>query len=181
MGKRLTLILGGARSGKSTHAEKLSSERGKAVLYVATAEAKDREMRTRIAKHRERRPAHWKTLEAPRNLRSLIHDCAGEAEVILIDCITLLASNIVLDLPESVAADGAETALGAEIDGLLTAYEESVAEWILVSNEVGLGVVPPYPSGRLYRDLLGTANQRLAGEADVVLFMVVGLPMQLKG
>jgi adenosylcobinamide kinase/adenosylcobinamide-phosphate guanylyltransferase len=180
MGKRLTLILGGARSGKSAYAQRLAAERGNDVLYVATAEAGDDEMAARIAAHRAERPAHWRTLEAPRQVGSAIRVVAGDAGVVLIDCLTLLASNVIVPLPEPVTVVAAESALNAEVDELLAAYAESEAEWIVISNEVGLGLVPPYPLGRAYRDALGRANQRLAGVADEVLFMVAGLPMRVK-
>ena len=181
MGKRLTLILGGARSGKSAYAQHLAAERGNDVLYVATAEAGDDEMAARIAAHRAERPAHWRTLEAPRQVGSAIRVVAGDAGVVLIDCLTLLASNVIAPLPEPVTVVAAESALNAEVDELLAAYSESEAEWIVVSNEVGLGLVPPFPLGRAYRDALGRANQRLAAAADEVLFMVAGLPMRVKG
>ena len=180
MGKRMTMILGGARSGKSTFAERLASERGTAVLYVAAAEAGDEEMAARIAAHRAARPAHWHTLEAPRAIGPAIRSAEVQAPVVLIDCITLLASNVIAPLPEPIAYEDAERALNAEIDGMLAAYADSDAEWIIVSNEVGLGLVPPYPLGRVYRDALGKANQRLATVADEVLFMVAGLPMKVK-
>ncbi|MBI3362834.1 MAG: bifunctional adenosylcobinamide kinase/adenosylcobinamide-phosphate guanylyltransferase [Chloroflexi bacterium] len=209
MGNRLTLILGGARSGKSAHAQQLAAERGKAVLYVATAEAGDEEMAARIATHRTERPAHWQTLEAPTNVGQAIRDYVSRQssaaasqtppptshfsppsshvpppaspDLILLDCLTLLANNVVVPLPEPVSAEAAEAALDAELDGLLAAYAESRAEWIVISNEVGLGLVPPYPLGRAYRDALGRANQRLAAEADEVFFMVAGLAMRVKG
>lgn len=180
MGKRLTLVLGGARSGKSTYAQRLAAERGEAVVYVATAEAGDGEMAARIAAHRAERPAHWQTIEAPRSIRAAIQSGAGQAEVILIDCLTLLANNVIVPLPESVTAQAAEAALTVEVEALLEAYAHSSAEWIIVSNEVGLGLVPPYPLGRVYRDALGRANQRLAAAADEVLFMVAGLPLKVK-
>jgi adenosylcobinamide kinase/adenosylcobinamide-phosphate guanylyltransferase len=180
MGKRLTLILGGARSGKSSYAQRLAAERGEMVVYVATAEAGDGEMAERIAAHRAERPAHWQTIEAPRWVGAAIRSGAGQAGVILIDCLTLLANNIIVPLPESVTAHEAEAALSVEIEELLNAYAASRAEWIIVSNEVGLGLVPPYPLGRVYRDALGRANQRLAAAADEVLFMVAGLPLKVK-
>ncbi len=180
MGKRLTLILGGARSGKSTHAQRLAAERGSHVLYVATAEAGDDEMAARIAAHRAERPPHWQTLEAPRQVGSAIRVVASDADVVLIDCLTLLANNVIVPLPEPVTVVAAESALNAAVDELLAAYAESEAEWIVISNEVGLGLVPPYPLGRAYRDALGRANHRLAGVADEVLFMVAGLPMRVK-
>lgn len=181
MGKRLTLILGGARSGKSAYAQTLAAARGRKVLYVATAEAGDPEMAARIADHRTGRPSYWITLEAPRQTGSAIMSGAGDADVILLDCLTLLAANIIVPLPEPVTYEVAEAALSVEVVGLLTAYAESKAEWLMISNEVGLGLVPPYPLGRVYRDALGRANQRLASAADEVLFMVAGLPMKVKG
>lgn len=186
MVKHLTLILGGARSGKSAHAQKLAAERGETVLYVATAQAGDEEMAARIAAHQAERQAHWQTLEAPKQVGIAIRSYHASLvtphapTIILIDCITLLASNILLSLPEPITAQVAEAALKAEVDDLLAVYAESTAEWIIVSNEVGLGLVPPYPLGRVYRDALGRANQRLAAKADEVLFMVAGLPMKVK-
>ncbi len=180
MGQRLTLILGGARSGKSSYAQRLAAERGRVVVYVATAEAGDGEMADRIAAHRAERPAHWQTLEAPRAVGTVIRSGAGQADVILIDCLTLLANNVIVPLPESITAPEAEAALNVEIEALLNAYAHSAAEWLIVSNEVGLGLVPPYPLGRVYRDALGRANQRLAAMADEVLFMVAGLPLKVK-
>ncbi len=181
MGKRLTLILGGARSGKSDYARRLAAERGDRVLYVATAEPGDDEMAARIAAHRAERPAQWQTLEAPHHIGQALRSHLSRAAVILIDCLTLLASNVIAPLPEPVTAEAAEAALNAEVDELLAAYADSAAEWIVISNEVGLGLVPPYPLGRVYRDALGRANQRLAAAADEVLFMVAGLPMRVKG
>ena len=180
MGKRLTLVLGGARSGKSSYAQQLATERGQAVVYVATAEAGDGEMAARIAAHRAERPAHWQTIEAPHAVGAAIQSDAGEADVILVDCLTLLANNVIVPLPESVTAHEAEAALNAEIEAVLNTYAASRAEWIIVSNEVGLGLVPPYPLGRVYRDALGRANQRLATAADDVVFMVAGLPLKVK-
>lgn len=180
MGKRLTLILGGARSGKSSYAQRLAAEHGSAIVYVATAEAGDGEMADRIAAHRAERPVHWQTLEAPRTVGAAIRSGVGQADVILIDCLTLLANNVIVPLPESVTAHEAEAALNVEIEELLGVYHQSAAEWIIVSNEVGLGLVPPYPLGRVYRDALGRANQRLAAMADEVLFMVAGLPLKVK-
>ncbi len=178
--KTLTLILGGARSGKSTHAQQLARERGgDDVLFVATAQALDDEMGTRIAAHRADRPAAWRTLEAPRHVGEAISQ-AGPCDVVLVDCLTLLVSNTVLALPESASAVEAEAAALAEVEELIAEYRRGEASWIVISNEVGLGLVPPYPMGRAYRDALGRANQRLAAEADEVWFMVAGIPMKVK-
>jgi adenosylcobinamide kinase/adenosylcobinamide-phosphate guanylyltransferase len=183
MGKQLTLILGGARSGKSSYAEQLAAQRGKRIVYVATAQAWDEEMALRIANHQAQRPSHWITVEAPTQVGARVsaaEAAGGDWEVVLVDCLTLLASNVILSLPEPVEIAAAEAALRVEVDALLTAYAASRATWIVVSNEVGLGIVPAYPLGRVYRDALGRANQQLAAMADEVLFMVAGLPMRVK-
>lgn len=181
----LTLILGGARSGKSSYAEALASKLGGPVLYVATAEALDEEMQARRVAHRARRPAEWATLESPTGVAAALASSpdAGQAAVILLDCLTLLVSNIVLSGGSVSAEPSAETAwtwVQAEIEGLLDRHRRLGAHLLVVSNEVGLGVVPAYSLGRTYRDCLGWANQRLAREADRVVLMVAGLPVDLK-
>ena len=178
---RLTLILGGARSGKSHYAEHAAPRLGRRVLYVATAEPGDDEMVARIAAHRAARPQDWVTLEADTLVGRAILQSSAEPDVVLLDCMTLLAANVVARLGEPVDEARAVTALNNEIDELLVAYRAGPAQWLVISNEVGLGVVPAYPLGRLYRDTLGRANQRLAAEADNVLFMVAGLPLVVKG
>jgi adenosylcobinamide kinase/adenosylcobinamide-phosphate guanylyltransferase len=180
MGKRLTLILGGARSGKSAYAEAYCKQRGEAVLFVATATAMDEEMELRIANHRASRPAHWLTLEAPVQVGQAIRS-APPTPLVLLDCLTLLATNVLLGLPEGVQEREYQRALDEEVDALLAAYADHPGEWLIVSNEVGMGLVPPYPLGRLFRDGLGRANQRLAAAADSVLLMVAGIPMRVKG
>ena len=178
--KTLTLILGGARSGKSTHAQRLARERGgDDVLFVATAQALDDEMGVRIAAHRAGRPAAWRTLEAPRHVGEAILQVES-CGIVLVDCLTLLVSNTVVALPESASTAEAEAAALAEVEELIAAYRRGMVSWIVISNEVGLGLVPPYPVGRAYRDALGRANQRLAAEADEVLFMVAGIPVKVK-
>jgi adenosylcobinamide kinase / adenosylcobinamide-phosphate guanylyltransferase len=182
MAGKLTLILGGARSGKSAYAQQLAAQAA-SVLYVATAEAGDEEMADRIAAHRSERPDTWLTLEAPLGTGAAIRQAEAQfgPALILLDCLTLLANNVLIPLPEPISTRVAESALAAEVDGLLSAFESGHAEWLIVSNEVGLGLVPPYPLGRAYRDALGRANQRLAVRANRVLFMVAGLPMVVKG
>ncbi|MBN1136683.1 MAG: bifunctional adenosylcobinamide kinase/adenosylcobinamide-phosphate guanylyltransferase [Anaerolineae bacterium] len=181
----LTLILGGARSGKSDYAEALASRLGRRVLYVATAEALDDEMRARVAAHQARRPAHWHTLEVSRNVGAALLSTpdASQADVLLLDCLTLLVSNILL----SAGADGSEPevdaawpAVQSELDGLLETYRRLGAHLIVVSNEVGLGLVPTNHLGRIYRDCLGWANQALACAADRVILMVASLPLDLR-
>lgn len=174
----MTLILGGARSGKSTFAEQTARESGKPVLFIATAAAGDEEMAARIRRHQASRPACWQTLELPMDIgRSLQKTAAG---VVIVDCITLLINNILLSLPENASEDTAMEKVRAEIDELIAAQARLGGRWLVVSNEVGLGLVPPYPLGRLYRDALGRANQSLAVAAARVIFMVAGLPLTVK-
>jgi adenosylcobinamide kinase/adenosylcobinamide-phosphate guanylyltransferase len=180
MSRSLTFILGGARSGKSAYAQRLAARPGQRVLYVATAEAGDDEMAARIAAHRAERPPDWDTVEAPRNVGAALRQ-APAADVVIVDCLTLLANNLIVPLPEPVLGELAEAVLLGEIESLLDAYQATDAHWLIVSNELGLGLVPPYPLGRVYRDALGRANQRVAAAADNVLFMVAGLPLALKG
>ena len=181
----LILVLGGARSGKSTYAEELAARLGNRVLYVATAEALDEEMRARVTSHRARRPQSWQTLEAPLNVGQVLeaHAPGRGVDLILLDCLTLLVSNAILsggpDAPEP-DAEGAWAIVRAELDALLSAYGRLDVPLIIVSNEVGLGVVPPYSLGRTYRDCLGWANQALARAADRVILMVAGLPVDAK-
>ncbi len=180
MNKQLILILGGARSGKSRLAERLAGEMGRRVLYLATAEAGDTEMQERIARHRARRPETWRTVEAPACVGEALAREAGDAEVVLLDCLTLLASNLLMALGDEPDEEAAAARLEGEIDALLAAYESGTASLIIVSNEVGWGLVPPYPLGRVYRDILGRAHQRLAARADRAYLVVAGIPLDLK-
>ena len=183
MGK-LTLILGGARSGKSTYAERLASQGRSRVTYIATAQGLDAEMAARIAAHRTKRPSKWETLEIPYNVGDGIqtHLDSEDTDVILLDCLTLLVANLVMKASSDVDAPDERMAnelVASELEQLEAAIAGHSPDWIIVSNEVGLGLVPPYPMGRVYRDLLGWANQRLAALADEVYFMIAGIPMRL--
>ena len=177
--KSLTLILGGARSGKSSHGLEIAFTYQN-VLFVATAQAWDSEMRHRIDVHKAERPSHWGTLEAPQNVGDALRTSDYPADCIVIDDMTLLASNVILMLYENVDTPTAERAVLAETEKLLEALSEIDADVVIVSNEVGLGIVPATKLGRNYRDALGRANQMLAKTADRVLFMVSGLPMTVK-
>jgi adenosylcobinamide kinase/adenosylcobinamide-phosphate guanylyltransferase len=177
--KELILILGGARSGKSVYAERLARERGGEVLFVATATAGDEEMARRIAAHRTARPAGWRTLEAPAEVAARVAEAGDPAGTIVLDCLTLLVSNLLL-AHEAAGEAAVAHAVEAEIDALLAQIEAGVATWIVVSNEVGMGLVPPYPLGRVYRDLLGRVNARVAARADRAYLLVAGLPLDLK-
>jgi adenosylcobinamide kinase/adenosylcobinamide-phosphate guanylyltransferase len=176
----ITLILGGARSGKSSYAQTLAQQSGKSVTFIATAQALDDEMSARIHKHRAERPSTWETLEIPFDLAA----CVGQitSEVIILDCITLLITNLMMQYVKDDLVEEAPfmAAVRKEIDGFIDALHEHEREWLIVSNEVGLGLVPPYQMGRVYRDAIGWANQRLAREADNVIFMVAGIPMTVK-
>ncbi|MBA3533785.1 MAG: bifunctional adenosylcobinamide kinase/adenosylcobinamide-phosphate guanylyltransferase [Ardenticatenales bacterium] len=180
MGKRLILLLGGARSGKSRLAEQWADEQGQNVLFVATAQAFDADMQERIARHRAERPTHWQTLEAPLAVSHALQPVMQSYDTVVVDCITLLASNVLLTLPEDCTQAMATNAVLEEIEALLASYQDSEATWIVVSNEVGMGIVPPSTLGRLFRDALGRANQRLASVADEVVLLVAGLPWWLK-
>lgn len=176
MAKEMILILGGARSGKSALAERLALQRER-VLFVATAEPLDSDMERRIATHRSQRPRHWKTLEEPIDLASAIASTVQDYDVCLLDCLTLWVSNLLLSIEKE---PNAEAKILAALSDLIEVYEKSSATWIVVSNEVGLGIVPPYSLGRTYRDILGRANQALAIRADRVYLTVAGHALDIK-
>ncbi|MYD41211.1 MAG: bifunctional adenosylcobinamide kinase/adenosylcobinamide-phosphate guanylyltransferase [Acidimicrobiia bacterium] len=170
----ITFILGGARSGKSTAAERLA-RRGDRVLFVATAEALDEEMERRIRIHRQERPTEWDTLEEPRALVSALQPRLAHYDVFLVDCITVWVSNLLLamdDYPD------AERRVVDETRRLLDLMQDSHAAWIVVSNEVGMGIVPASPLGRVFRDALGRVNQIIAARSSRVLLMVAGLSFE---
>lgn len=179
-----TLILGGARSGKSNFAQELALKSGEPVLFVATATAGDEEMRQRIEEHRKARPATWSTLEATTHLGSQITNNIGKSQTVIIDCITLLINNILLqhrpDVDGQINARQAEKEVIAELGELVDCINKVNAGFIIVTNEVGLGLVPADSTSRLYRDLLGKANQILAKRVDEVYLMVAGIPLRIK-
>jgi adenosyl cobinamide kinase/adenosyl cobinamide phosphate guanylyltransferase len=164
----VTLILGGARSGKSRHGEALIGALPPPWTYLATAEAWDAEMAARIAAHRARRDGRWQTVEAPLALPNRLREAA--AAPVLVDCLTLWLTNLMLGGHEVPAAT----------EALLDALAARPAPTVLVANEVGLGIVPEHRLGRDFRDAAGVLHQRLATQADRVLFMVAGLPMVVK-
>ena len=178
------LIIGGARSGKSHLAQKLALESGEKVLFVATAEAGDEEMRQRIEEHRKARPATWQTLEVTTNVGNNIAQEIGEIKTVVIDCVTLLINNIFNQYNEppgeQIDASLVQKGVMAEIRELLDCIERANASFIIVTNETGLGLVPTNKIGRLYRDLLGWANQMLAQHCDEVYLMVAGIPSRIK-
>jgi len=169
-GGGLTFVLGGARSGKSRYAESLITALPQPWVYIATAEARDDEMAARIAEHKARRAAGWQTIEAPHELPQAL-DAAPRGAAVLVDCLTLWLSNVM---------HGA-----FDIDRIMLRLEEAlhrrVGTTVLVSNEVGLGIVPNSELGRAFRDAQGKLNQRIAAHAGRVVFMVAGLPLVMKG
>jgi len=175
----MTFILGGARSGKNRVAPQQAAQRGERVVFVATGEALDEEMHARIETHKRSRSPTWKTLEAPTDVAKAMRGKIGDAEVVIIDCMTLLVSNLMGT--GDIDAETLEKKIAAELKELVAFMRTTKAHFIIVSNEVGLGVVPAYPAGRVYRDALGMANQMLARNADEVYFMVAGIPIPLKG
>ena len=171
----VTLVLGGARSGKSTHAEKLATASlhgapPRQAVYLATAQAGDVEMATRIVAHRARRGANWTTIEEPLKLDEALASAAAHGQPVLVDCLTLWLSNVMLG--------GGDVDQAA--DDLVRALEGVAVPVVLVSNEVGLGVVPDTPLGRAFRDAQGRLNMRMAERADRVILMTAGLPLTLK-
>lgn len=171
---RVTLVLGGVRSGKSRFALEIASRAPK-VTFVATARASDEEMRRKIERHRGERPAHWRTREEPLQLAETISAEQDASEITIVDCLTLFAANLM----EAHGEDQAAT--DAAIDALCLALARADRPIVLVSNEVGSGIVPEYAAGRQFRDLLGDMNQRVAAVADNVVLMIAGLPLVLKG
>jgi adenosylcobinamide kinase/adenosylcobinamide-phosphate guanylyltransferase len=191
---RLILILGGARSGKSAFAERLAARSGKTVAFVATATDSDDEMSERIARHRASRPQEWHTIEEPLDLAKAVLRANQLADVAILDCMTLWLGNMLLQEQgehESDVQVQEELRITSStfderslqhIEALLAVLQsaEKSKTLIVVSNEVGLGIVPAYPLGRIYRDTLGYVNQRLAQNADRVYLMVAGLVVDIK-
>lgn len=180
MTSNLSLILGGARSGKSSYAQTFAEGTGKSVTFIATAQALDEEMSARIQKHRAERPGTWGTLEIPLEIASHVQQV--KSEVVILDCITLLVNNLLMQFVKDDLVEEAPfmQAVQKEINELMAKISEQKQTWMIISNEVGLGLVPAYQMGRVYRDGLGWANQRLAREADKVIFMVAGIPTVIK-
>jgi adenosylcobinamide kinase/adenosylcobinamide-phosphate guanylyltransferase len=187
MAGRCVLILGGARSGKSSLAQTMARQHGQKVLFVATGAPLDDEMALRIEEHKRQRPHGWRTLEATTDVARKVMAELHDAEVVVVDCITLLVSNILLggrgpdsEGPDELDRAAAEDRVTAEVEGLIDCLSTGEAVFIIVSNEVGMGLVPVYKSGRDYRDLLGKANQLLARHASEVYFMVSGIPVKIR-
>jgi len=178
---KLIFITGGARSGKSNFAEKMATSLGKSVAYLATGQPLDKEMTLRIKKHINKRPIDWETYEEPIEVRALVSRLGLEKEVILIDCLTLLTSNLLLRKEDEVEDSKRQEEILLEIKKLAEVSYKVPAQVIIVSNEVGMGLVPDNPLGRVYRDILGRANSIIADKADEVFMMVSGISLKIKG
>lgn len=172
MAKQILLITGGARSGKSQYAEQRAQELGARRLYVATAEAKDKEMAKRIAEHRERRGNDWATIKEPVELSSVLLAQRGRTDCALVDCLTIWLSNLLLYRDANFAKD--------RVEELVTTLPRLDFDVVLVTNEVGWGIVPDNALARQFRDLAGWANQRIAATANEVVLAVAGIPIIVK-
>lgn len=184
---KIILVTGGARSGKSTYAEKLAKALEQNVLYVATSIPFDAEMKERVKKHRERRPQHWGTYEGYGQLKNIVGEEAKAYPVLLLDCVTILVSNLMYDeIGEEIEnfSEGMLNAIEAsilkEIKEFLDAIEKSSKTLIMVTNEVGFGIVPEYKLARVFRDISGRVNQYIASRAEEVTLVVCGIPVKVK-
>lgn len=176
----MIFVTGGARSGKSGLAEKLAAERSEAVTYIATARAGDEEMAERIARHRRQRPGDWETVEAPADLAGAVEDCLAAGDgIVLVDCLTVYISNLLLG--QGIAsAERMRHTVDREIDRLVEVCRSGNGRVIMVSNEVGMGIVPDNMLARTFRDIAGRANQKLAAAAEEVFLCVSGIPLKVK-
>lgn len=183
---RLILVTGGARSGKSSFAEETVRSYGENILYIATAIGMDDEMKERIRRHRLQRPPGWETLEAFRDFDRTLPGILKERNAVLLDCVTIMVSNIMLqkamDWEELSTAEmnEVENEVTGQVGTLLSIIKDADIPFVLVTNELGMGVVPPYALGRAVRDIAGRVNQQLARAADEVFLCVSGIPVKIK-
>jgi adenosylcobinamide kinase/adenosylcobinamide-phosphate guanylyltransferase len=180
MAEKVTFIFGGARSGKSSFAVNLAQRTGSHVLFVATARVLDKEMEQRVAAHKAARPAGWSTLEAPENISTAIRGIPHNYSAIILDCVTLMLGESFSCIPEDSSDEAFFSAGEDAMADLLAAIDNRPEPWFVVSNEVGLGIVPETRMGRIFRDVQGRANQQLAGRANEVYLMAAGIPLKIK-
>lgn len=183
----ITLITGGARSGKSTFAENLALKSGKDVLYVATSIPFDDEMKDRVKKHKERRPSSWATFEGYKNLSKTIDFSSTNFQFILLDCVTIMVTNLMyefggfnIEALNGDELDKVEKKIMKEISDLIDVAKKTPKTFILVTNEIGFGVVPENKQARIFRDIAGRVNQYIASQADEVQLIVCGIPVKIK-
>ncbi len=172
--KEIILVIGGCRSGKSSFALDYANRHFRQKVFLATGQALDDEMKRRISRHREARGPDWKTIEEPKKLTEALEALRFQAEVILIDCLTLWVSNLLMD------GEGEEQIL-SRVEGLIELIQKVPQSIIVVSNEVGAGIVPENKIARIFRDIVGLMNQRVAACSDTVVLTVAGLPHVIKG
>lgn len=184
---RILLVTGGARSGKSGFAEQLAAGLGDSIAYIATARVLDEEMAERIARHRQQRPAAWRTHEAPERPSAVIAREGQHCDGLLLDCLTVLTTNWILaqpvdwERPAMARLREIEAGVMTEIEAIVTAAADSRADLVAVTNEVGCGIVPGSPMARFFRDCAGRVNQRVAAAAAEVYLVVSGIPVRIKG
>jgi len=177
--KELILVLGGAQCGKSIYVQKQAEKINGEVLYIATATPDDKEMEVRITDHRVSRPSHWKTLEIQKGVGLALKQLSEKPSVIILDCLTLLVSNLMTN--NNISEKELLNKTKLEIDSILDAYNNELNVLMyIISNEVGMGVVPAYYTGRIYRNVLGKVNQYIAEKANKVIFLIAGIPTILK-
>lgn len=184
---QISFVFGGTRSGKSEYAEKICREETESVVYLATAIPFDDGMRSRIKKHQSQRPQHWETLEIYKAFHELESVVAyGKSQTVLLDCVTVMVSNLMFEKHDSYddlsqeQVNEVEAEILAEIQKMLAFMETQNKHFVIVSSEVGMGLVAPFKSGNVYRDIVGKANQMIAAEANEVYFVVAGIPMKIK-
>jgi len=170
---KIIFILGGARSGKSNYAIKLAKKSGEKVTFIATCLPLDSEMKQRIKLHKKGRPSQWQTFEAPYNINAILKKSGHHFNTIIIDCLTLLISNL-------ISQNLSDKAIEARITKMLHEITKLKCNVIIVANEVGLGIVPMNKLARRFRDIAGRINQQVAQQADKVIFMASGLPLIIK-
>lgn len=185
VGKRgkLVFVTGGIRSGKSAFAERITSELGQTITYVATAEALDDEMKLRIELHRQRRPDNWVTVEEPLKVTAVLKEYGSKCDVIMLDCLTILTSNLMFAREQAAGQEfkkEMQNEIIEEIEALARAARDAEAHVVIVSNEVGMTLVSDNFLGRQYQELVGRANQIVAGLADEAYLVAAGYPIALK-
>jgi len=185
--KNIILVTGGARSGKSTYAEKLAKEEKGGVLYIATSIPFDDEMKDRVKKHKQRRPEAWHTFEGYKNLKQVFYNEEIKFDTILLDCITIMVTNLMFDFAgdnfnelNNEAIDTMESKILQEVADFLCHAEKSTKTIIIVTNEIGAGIVPEYKMARVFRDIAGRVNQYIASRAQEVHLVVCGIPIKIK-
>lgn len=183
MARKLILVLGGVRSGKSSYAASLARESKLSVIYVASGSSSDLEMKRRVEEHKKARPKTWSVIEANGEVVEALKEADKDGGLIILDCLTMFVGELIdryLIPDDDLVDEKIEEEISKHVDELLSVISKLKSSVIAVSNEVGMGVIPPYPSGRLFRDLTGQVNKKLAEQADEVIMLVAGLPMKIK-